>query len=71
MVTQRVKIEEIRNVNVLHAELIRLATVVNTARLIVINLDPLHFKANVSVLHATIKLCIAIDVVDGGDVMSY
>lgn len=63
------KIEEIRHVNVLHTELVRFTTEVSTARRVIIDLYPLHLEPNVSVLHASIKLCIAVDEVDGGDVM--
>lgn len=69
MVAERVEIEKIRNVNVLHAELIGFATIVSTARLVIVDFDSLNFEANVAVLDATIKLRIAVDKVDGGHMM--
>lgn len=69
MVAERVEVEEVGDVDVLHAELIRFAAVVNAARLIVVDLDPLHFEANVAVLHPPIELRVAVDEVDGRDVM--
>lgn len=69
VVTQRVEIEKVGDVNVLHAELIWIATVVSATRLVVVNLDALHFKADVAVLNTTIKLRVAVDKVDGGNMM--
>lgn len=70
MISERVEIEKVGDVNVFHAKLIRFATIMNVACLIIVNLYPLHFKAYVSVLDSTIKLRVAINEVHGGYVMS-
>lgn len=69
MVAERMKIEEVRNVDVLHAELIRLAAIVCTARLVVVDFDALNLKANVAVLDSTIELRVTVDKVDCGDMV--
>lgn len=66
MIAQRVQIEKIRNVNVFHAELILLSAVAGTARRVIVDLDALHFKANVAMLVASIEFGVAIDEVDSG-----
>lgn len=66
MIAQRVQIEKIGNVNVFHAELILLAAVAGTARRVIVDLDALHFKANVAMLVASIEFGVAIDEVDSG-----
>lgn len=63
------KIEEVRNVDVLHAELIRLAAIVRAARLVVVDFDALNLKANVAVLDSTIELRVTVDKVDCGDMV--
>lgn len=69
MVAERMKIEEVRNVDVLHAELIRLAAIVRAARLVVVDFDALNLKANVAVLDSTIELRVTVDKVDCGDMV--
>lgn len=69
MISQRVKVEEVGDVNVLHAELVRLAAVMSAARQIVIDLYPLHLEANVSMLNASVELCVSVNEIHGGDVM--
>lgn len=39
------------------------------ARHIVVNLNTLHLKADVTVLNSTIKFCVSIDEIDRGNVM--
>lgn len=69
MISKRVKIQEIRHVDVLHAELIRLAAVMRAARLIIVNFDSLYFESNVAVLDSSVKLRIAINEIDSCNVM--
>jgi hypothetical protein len=42
----------------------------STASLIIVNLNSLHFKANVSMLNATVEFGVSIDEVYGCNVMS-
>lgn len=70
MIAERMKIEEVGDVDVFHTELIRLTTIMNVACLIIVYLNSLHFESNVSVFDSSIKLRVAIDEVDGGYVMS-
>jgi hypothetical protein len=69
MISKRVEIEEVGDVNVLHAELVGLAAIMRTARDIVIDLYALHFESNVAVFNAPIELGVSVDEVDGGNVM--
>lgn len=69
VISKRVKIQEIRHVDVLHAELIRLAAVMRAARLIIVNFDSLYFESNVAVLDSSVKLRIAINEIDSCNVM--
>lgn len=69
VISKRVKIQEIRHVDVLHAELIRLATVMCAARLIIVNFDSLYFETNVAVLDSSVELRIAINEIDSCNVM--
>lgn len=69
VVSKRVEVEEIANVNIFHTELIGFATIMSAASLIIIYLYSLNLEANVSVLNTTIELCVSIDEVDGGYVM--
>lgn len=69
MVAERMQVEKVGDVDVLHAELVRLASVMGAARLVIVDLDALHLEADVPVLDATVELCIAINVIDGRDVM--
>jgi hypothetical protein len=70
VIAERVKIEEIGDVNVLHAKLIRLAAIVNAARCVIVDFYPLHLEATVAVLDAPVKLCVSINEIHGRDVMS-
>jgi hypothetical protein len=69
VVAQRVEVEEVRHVDVLHAELVGFAAVVSTARQVIVDFDALHFEANVAVLDAAIEFRVAVDEVDGSDVV--
>lgn len=63
------QVEKVGDVDVLHAELVGLASIMGAARLVIVDLDALHLEADVAVLDATVELCIAINVIDGRDVM--
>lgn len=69
VVSKRMEIQEIRNVNVFHAELIWFAAIMSAACLVVINFNSLHFKSNVSMLNSSIEFRIAIDKVDSRNMM--
>lgn len=69
VIPQRVEVEEVGDVDVLHTELVWLAAVMSTACLVIVDLNALHLEAYVPVLNASVELCIAINVIDGSDVM--
>jgi hypothetical protein len=71
VVAQRVDVEEVADVDVFQTKLIHLAaTMMGTlAGGIVVDLDPLYFEFNIAMFASTVELGIAINVINGSDVM--
>jgi hypothetical protein len=69
VIAKRMEVEEIRDINVFHAELIWFSSVMNAAGLIIVNLNSLHFKSNISVFDSTVKFSVAINEIHGCDMV--
>lgn len=69
VISKRVKIQEIRHIDVLHAELIWFAAIMGAARLIIVNFDSLYFESNIAVLDSSVKFRIAVNEIDSCNVM--
>lgn len=65
VIAKRMEVQKVRHVNVFHAELIRFSAVMSTASLIIVNLDSLYFKSNVSMLNTTVKLGVSVNEIHG------
>jgi len=65
------EIQEVRHINVFHAELIGFALMIDAARRVIIDLNALHLKTNVAMLDTSIELCVAINEIHSSNVMSH